>query len=244
MLEPLYQPPSRYGTTDMSAPTPAPGDDRPREGYYPDPSIPGYVRYWNGASWVAGTSRPPPRTASRSRLRPARGPPSRRQDRTSSTRTRSRTRRRPRPSTAAVRSPPRPGAPTAPVRPVPPTPRTSAWPGRARRGARTRGSRTPGSRHRPRTMPRRRAGQAGRLTPPRLPLRRLRLLRLPPRLRRVLPPRLPLCPAPPRLPLPLPARRRGSPRPATRSSSAVPRWAGRAHRHRAALPPPRRTRAP
>lgn len=44
----------------MSAPTPAPGDDRPREGYYPDPSIPGYVRYWNGASWVPGTSRPAP----------------------------------------------------------------------------------------------------------------------------------------------------------------------------------------
>ncbi|MET9827154.1 DUF2510 domain-containing protein, partial [Streptomyces sp. NPDC006349] len=45
----------------MSAPTPAPGDDRPREGYYPDPSIPGYVRYWNGVSWVAGTSRPAPK---------------------------------------------------------------------------------------------------------------------------------------------------------------------------------------
>ncbi|MFB0619758.1 RDD family protein [Streptomyces sp. AGS-58] len=45
----------------MSAPTPAAGDDRPREGYYPDPSIPGYVRYWNGASWVPGTSRPAPR---------------------------------------------------------------------------------------------------------------------------------------------------------------------------------------
>ncbi|MFJ3665906.1 RDD family protein [Streptomyces sp. NPDC090106] len=44
----------------MSAPTPAPGDDRPREGYYPDPSIPGYVRYWNGVSWVPGTSRPAP----------------------------------------------------------------------------------------------------------------------------------------------------------------------------------------
>ncbi|MGT2528626.1 RDD family protein [Streptomyces nojiriensis] len=28
------------------------------EGYYPDPSIPGYVRYWNGLSWVPGTSRP------------------------------------------------------------------------------------------------------------------------------------------------------------------------------------------
>lgn len=44
----------------MSAPTPAPGDDRPREGYYPDPSIPGYVRYWNGATWMPGTSRPAP----------------------------------------------------------------------------------------------------------------------------------------------------------------------------------------
>ncbi|MEU3143534.1 MULTISPECIES: RDD family protein [unclassified Streptomyces] len=44
----------------MSAPTPAPGDDTPREGFYPDPSIPGYVRYWNGASWVPGTSRPAP----------------------------------------------------------------------------------------------------------------------------------------------------------------------------------------
>ncbi|MEU7056332.1 RDD family protein [Streptomyces sp. NPDC046197] len=44
----------------MSAPTPAPGDDRPREGYYPDPSIPGYVRYWNGGAWVPGTSRPAP----------------------------------------------------------------------------------------------------------------------------------------------------------------------------------------
>ncbi|MCX5382181.1 RDD family protein [Streptomyces sp. NBC_00083] len=31
-----------------------------REGYYPDPSIPGYVRYWNGVSWVPGTSRPAP----------------------------------------------------------------------------------------------------------------------------------------------------------------------------------------
>ncbi|WP_406287338.1 RDD family protein [Streptomyces sp. NBC_00209] len=44
----------------MSAPTPAPGDESPREGYYPDPSIPGYVRYWNGGAWVPGTSRPAP----------------------------------------------------------------------------------------------------------------------------------------------------------------------------------------
>ncbi|MEU7555266.1 RDD family protein [Streptomyces sp. NPDC044571] len=40
--------------------TPSPGDGEhaAREGYYPDPSIPGYVRYWNGLSWVPGTSRP------------------------------------------------------------------------------------------------------------------------------------------------------------------------------------------
>lgn len=35
----------------MSSPTPA---------YYPDPSIPGYIRYWNGSAWVPGTSRPAP----------------------------------------------------------------------------------------------------------------------------------------------------------------------------------------
>ncbi|MGW5020929.1 RDD family protein [Streptomyces cacaoi] len=33
----------------------------PRSGYYPDPSIPGYIRYWNGSAWVPGTSRPEPR---------------------------------------------------------------------------------------------------------------------------------------------------------------------------------------
>ncbi|AOR34022.1 hypothetical protein BFF78_25880 [Streptomyces fodineus] len=63
----------------MSAPTPAPGDDRPREGYYPDPSIPGYVRYWNGASWVPGTSRPAPKDgeslAPPPGVRPATPPP-------------------------------------------------------------------------------------------------------------------------------------------------------------------------
>ncbi|MBT2366973.1 RDD family protein [Streptomyces sp. ISL-10] len=44
----------------MSAPTPATGDSSPAPGYYPDPSIPGYVRYWNGVAWVPGTSRPAP----------------------------------------------------------------------------------------------------------------------------------------------------------------------------------------
>nr|WSZ96217.1 RDD family protein [Streptomyces sp. NBC_00857] len=39
---------------------PGDGGNVPREGFYPDPSIPGYVRYWNGASWVPGTSRPAP----------------------------------------------------------------------------------------------------------------------------------------------------------------------------------------
>ena len=36
------------------------GTEAPHEGYYPDPSIPGYVRYWNGSAWVPGTSRPQP----------------------------------------------------------------------------------------------------------------------------------------------------------------------------------------
>lgn len=45
----------------MSAPTSGSADANPGAGYYPDPSIPGYIRYWNGASWVPGTSRPAPR---------------------------------------------------------------------------------------------------------------------------------------------------------------------------------------
>lgn len=32
----------------------------PPAGYYADPSIPGYIRYWDGTAWVAGTSRPAP----------------------------------------------------------------------------------------------------------------------------------------------------------------------------------------
>ncbi|HEY9373556.1 RDD family protein [Streptomyces sp.] len=39
---------------------PGGGGEVPQAGYYPDPSIPGYVRYWNGAAWVPGTSRPAP----------------------------------------------------------------------------------------------------------------------------------------------------------------------------------------
>ncbi|MEV4614011.1 RDD family protein [Kitasatospora sp. NPDC049258] len=46
----------------------------PTPGYYPDPSIPGFVRYWGGTGWVPGTSRrapaegeqlPPPHFAAR-----------------------------------------------------------------------------------------------------------------------------------------------------------------------------------
>ncbi|MFD9265200.1 RDD family protein [Streptomyces goshikiensis] len=40
--------------------SPGDGEHAAREGYYPDPSIPGFVRYWNGLSWVPGTSRPAP----------------------------------------------------------------------------------------------------------------------------------------------------------------------------------------
>ncbi|MEV7185331.1 RDD family protein [Kitasatospora sp. NPDC093102] len=32
----------------------------PEPGYYPDPSVPGFVRYWGGSAWVPGTSRPAP----------------------------------------------------------------------------------------------------------------------------------------------------------------------------------------
>ncbi|WP_406183058.1 RDD family protein [Streptomyces sp. NBC_01006] len=40
--------------------SPGDGEHAAREGYYPDPSIPGFVRYWNGLNWVPGTSRPAP----------------------------------------------------------------------------------------------------------------------------------------------------------------------------------------
>ncbi|MFJ8646979.1 RDD family protein [Streptomyces sp. NPDC093546] len=48
--------------TELGAVATPPGDggNVPLAGYYPDPSIPGYIRYWNGAAWVPGTSRPAP----------------------------------------------------------------------------------------------------------------------------------------------------------------------------------------
>ncbi|NLU66555.1 RDD family protein [Streptomyces sp. HNM0574] len=45
----------------MSAPSSGSASGSPTAGYYPDPSIPGYIRYWNGSAWVPGTSRPEPR---------------------------------------------------------------------------------------------------------------------------------------------------------------------------------------
>lgn len=41
-------------------PSTGPETDGPSAGYYPDPSIPGYVRYWDGLGWLPGTSRPAP----------------------------------------------------------------------------------------------------------------------------------------------------------------------------------------
>ncbi|MER5867716.1 RDD family protein [Kitasatospora sp. NPDC002040] len=47
----------------------------PAPGYYPDPSVPGFVRYWGGSAWVPGTSRPAPPTGEP--LAPPRGAPHR-----------------------------------------------------------------------------------------------------------------------------------------------------------------------
>ncbi|WP_438873724.1 DUF2510 domain-containing protein, partial [Streptomyces alkaliterrae] len=52
--------PSRYGTGLMSAPPSGSANGSTTAGYYPDPSIPGYIRYWDGSAWVPGTSRPAP----------------------------------------------------------------------------------------------------------------------------------------------------------------------------------------
>ncbi|MCP9958833.1 RDD family protein [Streptomyces sudanensis] len=61
----------------MSAPTPATGDGSPEAGYYPDPSIPGYIRYWSGAAWVPGTSRPAPAEGEAAPVPPVPAAPSR-----------------------------------------------------------------------------------------------------------------------------------------------------------------------
>ncbi|RAG82019.1 hypothetical protein DN069_29950, partial [Streptacidiphilus pinicola] len=37
-----------------------PPAERPAPGYYPDPSIPGFVRYWDGEAWTPGSARPAP----------------------------------------------------------------------------------------------------------------------------------------------------------------------------------------
>ncbi|WP_406075652.1 RDD family protein [Streptomyces virginiae] len=54
--------------------SPGDGEHAAREGYYPDPSIPGYIRYWNGAAWVPGTSRPAPQQAPVAQATPAPAP--------------------------------------------------------------------------------------------------------------------------------------------------------------------------
>lgn len=45
----------------MSSPPAGNGSGVPGPDWYPDPSIPGYIRYWDGAAWVPGSSRPEPR---------------------------------------------------------------------------------------------------------------------------------------------------------------------------------------
>ncbi|GHJ90552.1 hypothetical protein SNE510_00710 [Streptomyces sp. NE5-10] len=50
---------------------PGGGGEVPQAGYYPDPSIPGYIRYWNGGSWVPGTSRPAPKDGEAAPVPPA-----------------------------------------------------------------------------------------------------------------------------------------------------------------------------
>ncbi|MGY5128815.1 DUF2510 domain-containing protein [Streptomyces nigrescens] len=116
----------RYGTTDMSAPTSGSAGGSPTPGFYPDPSIPGYIRYWNGAAWVPGTSRPAPAEGEAMPAPPPGAaaspspelsapleqgdphPPSRRPARSSSTRRRRPAAPRCPPYASAVRSPPGP----------------------------------------------------------------------------------------------------------------------------------------
>lgn len=59
----------------MSAPPSGSANGSTTAGYYPDPSIPGYVRYWDGGSWVPGTSRPEPRPGEPMPAAPGEEPP-------------------------------------------------------------------------------------------------------------------------------------------------------------------------
>ncbi|MFJ3585312.1 RDD family protein [Streptomyces sp. NPDC090127] len=54
---------------------PGAGGEVPQAGYYPDPSIPGYIRYWNGGAWVPGTSRPAPKEGELPPAAPVTAPP-------------------------------------------------------------------------------------------------------------------------------------------------------------------------
>ncbi|MDB1089507.1 RDD family protein [Streptomyces sp. ACA25] len=46
----------------MSSPPAGAAGGSPEPNWYQDPSIPGYIRYWNGSSWMPGSSRPEPRS--------------------------------------------------------------------------------------------------------------------------------------------------------------------------------------
>ncbi|MCC9741249.1 DUF2510 domain-containing protein [Streptomyces sp. MNU89] len=121
----------------MSAPTSGSADGGPAPGYYPDPSIPGYIRYWNGASWVPGTSRPAPGEGTRCPPRRREPPPTVRGGPAAPAASPSSPRRPPRPRpVAATPCPPR----TAPARCT--STRSPGPPPRERRGGRTgRGTR-------------------------------------------------------------------------------------------------------
>ncbi|GAA1931931.1 hypothetical protein GCM10009716_43970 [Streptomyces sodiiphilus] len=54
----------------MSSPPAGTAGGSPGPGWYPDPSIPEYIRYWDGLSWVPGSSRPEPENG-----QPAPAPP-------------------------------------------------------------------------------------------------------------------------------------------------------------------------
>lgn len=89
------------GSFGSSSPSPVPG-------YYPDPSIPNYIRYWNGSAWVPGTSRPAPAAGEQAGPPPSYVPV--------------------RPSQVPARMPQQQAPPPAPVRPHLPGPVRAAGP--------------------------------------------------------------------------------------------------------------------
>ncbi|MGP4114389.1 RDD family protein [Streptomyces sp. 4N509B] len=57
----------------MSSPPAGNASGAPEPNWYPDPSIPGYIRYWDGTGWVPGSSRPEPRDGEPMPAPPPRG---------------------------------------------------------------------------------------------------------------------------------------------------------------------------